>query len=155
RHHVGHGAERDEVDQIEKVGLWPQHMPVTAAAQLTVYGDNRDERDADRGEMAEPRHVVEPVRVYDRERRRQRFVGLMVVEDDGVEAKLTRPRERCDAGCAAIDGHEQLRALFGERLDRGRVRPITLEQAVGNMDQRLAAGGAEKLGQYRSRRRTV
>ena len=40
RHHVGDGAERDEIDEVEQVGLGPRRVPEPAAAQLAVDRDD-------------------------------------------------------------------------------------------------------------------
>src|SRR5258707_810282 len=63
RHHVGDGAEGDQIDEIEEVGLRPRHAPESAAAQLAVDRDDGEEHQPDRGEVAEIREIVEPVRI--------------------------------------------------------------------------------------------
>ena len=64
--------------------------------------------------MAEPGEIVGAVRIDDRHRRRQFLVGLMMVEDDNVEAELAGFYERYMAGCPAIDGDQKLDAALGE-----------------------------------------
>ena len=53
--------------------------------------------------MAEPGQIVAPVRIDDRHCRRQLLVGLMVIDDDDIDAELFGLCERLDAGRAAID----------------------------------------------------
>ena len=62
RHHVGDGAERHDVEQAEQIGLRPRVGPEAARAQHAVDRDHRQEHEPDRGEMAEPGQIVEPVR---------------------------------------------------------------------------------------------
>ena len=98
-----------------------------------------------------PREIVLPVRIDQRIGRRQRLVGLMMVDDHHVEAELLRLGERRDAGGAAIDRDQQPRALLGERAHGFGVRPVALEQAIRNVDQRIAAGVAQEPRQHRRR----
>ena len=136
RHHIGHGAERDQIEEAEEIGLRTLERPKSARAQRAVERNDSHEHEADGGEMAELRQVIEPVGIDHGERGRKHFVGLMVVDHDDVEAELARFCERLVAGGAAIDSDEQARALRGERADRLRVRSVAFEQAVGNVDDR-------------------
>ena len=96
RHHVGDGAERDEIEQRQQIGLGPRAGPEAARAQLAVDRDQREEHQPDGGEMAKPGEIVEPVRIDDGERRRQFALGLMMVDDHDVEAEPSRLGERLD-----------------------------------------------------------
>ena len=139
----------------EQVGLRPRLGPEAARAQHAVDRDHRHEHEADGGEMAELREVVEPVGI-DHQRVRQPLVGLVMVDHDDVEAEPPRLGQRLDAGGAAIDGDEQRRAALGERADRLDVRPVALEDAVGDVDDRIEAGaraGSARAARTRSRRR--
>ena len=97
RHDVGDRAERDEIEPAEQVGLRPRPRPEAARAQHAVDRDHGEEHQADRGEMAEPGKIVEPVRIDDRTRVRQLLVGLVMIDDDDVEAepRAPRPAARC------------------------------------------------------------
>ena len=90
RHHVGDGAERDQIEEAEQIGLRPRAGPEAARAQLAVDRDHGHEHEPDRGEMAEPGEIVEPVRIDDRERRRQRLVGLVMVDHDRRRGRAAR-----------------------------------------------------------------
>ncbi len=59
--------------------------------------------------------------------------------------------ERLDAGRAAIDRDQKRGTARGERAHRLDIRAVALEQAVGNMDQRLEPAVAQKTRQQRSR----
>ena len=61
-------------------------------AQLAVHRDHGHEHEADRGEMAEPGQVVEPVRIDHRERGRQHLVGQVMVDHDRRPCRAASPR---------------------------------------------------------------
>ena len=69
-HHVGNGAQRDEIEQRHQVGLGAVAGPEAAGTQLAVHRHDREERQAHRGEMAEPGEIIEPVGIDHRDRRR-------------------------------------------------------------------------------------
>ena len=68
---------------------------------------------------------------------------------DDVEAEPPRLGERLDAGGAAIDGDEQLRAAPGERADRLDVGAVAFEDAVRDMHDRLGAAEPQEARQQR------
>ena len=148
-------ATRSSEFFLEQVGLGAQHMPEAALAQLPVHRDHGHEHKADRSEMVEPRKIVLPVRVDQRIDRRQGLVRQMMVDRHHIEAKRLGFNERLDAGRAAIDRDEELRALPGERAHRFGVRAIAFEQAIGNVDQRLKPAMAQEPREHCRRRRTV
>jgi len=45
-------------------------------------------------DLVELRQIVEPVRIHDRERGRQRFIGEVMIDDDRLHAKPRRFRQR-------------------------------------------------------------
>ena len=99
--------------------------------------------------MAEPGEIVGAVRIDDRLSRRQFLVGLMMIEDHNVEAELLGFYERCVAGCPAIDGDQKLGAAFGKGADGVDVRPVALEDPVGNMHDRIEPAVAQIARQQR------
>ena len=64
--------------------------------------------------MAEAGEIVGAVRIDDGPRRRQFLVGLVMVDDDRLEAERLGLRERAVAGDAAIDGDQKRGASFGK-----------------------------------------
>ena len=54
RHHVGDGAERDQMQQRQEIGLGPRAGPVTAVAQFARQRHERDKNQADGGKMPKP-----------------------------------------------------------------------------------------------------
>ena len=105
--------------------------------------------------MAEARQIVAAVRIDDGNRRRQHFVGLMVIDDDDIEAELLGLGQRLDTGGAAIDADQKRRAALGERAHRFDIRAIAFEQPVGNVDDRIDAAMAQIARQQRRRGRAV
>ena len=135
RRDIGHGAERHMVQHAEQIRLGPFGCPEAAAAQFPVHRHQRDQHQADGGEMAEAGEIVRPVRVHQRIDLGQFVAGLVMVDDDDRHAELARLRQRLEAGGAAIDGDEQRRALGGKPPHRLDVGPVAFEDAVGNVDQ--------------------
>ncbi len=103
RHHIGNGAERDQMQQRQQIGLRPRRRPEIAGAQRARERDQRDKYKTDRRQMAKAGQIVGAVRIDDRDRRRQFLVGLVMIDHDGVEAELLGLGERLQAGGAAID----------------------------------------------------
>ena len=66
-----------------------------------------------------------------------------------------RFRERLDAGGAAIDRHQERRALACEHADGLDIGAIAFKNPVGNMNQRIEPAVAQMPGEQRRRRRTV
>ena len=137
RHHVGDGRQRDEIELGHEIGLGGTVGVEAAPAQLARVATSTRKHDARRAQMPEARHVVLAVRIDHGDGARQLLVGLVVVDDDDIAAELAGARQRLAARRAAVDGDDKLRALFDEPFDGGGVRPIALEQAVGDVDARL------------------
>ena len=126
RYHVGDGAERDVVEQRQQIRLRPIRAPKTAPAQHAVHRYHRHEHEPDGGQVTETGEVVAPVRIDDGNGRRQRLVGLMMIDDDHVDAQRARLGERLDAGGAAIDRHQERGAARRQRPHRFDVRARSL-----------------------------
>ena len=92
--------------------------------------------------VAETGKIVLAVRIDQRERGRQNFRRLVMVEHDDVETEFRGFRERLEAHRAAIDGHDEIGA-FGPKLPhRLDVRAVALGDAVGDVDERLDSRAA-------------
>ena len=84
---VGDGAERDQIEQVDDLGLGLRFEDA-AAAKLAQQRDAEQERHSDRREMAMRRAVralVEAVGVDQRMRQREQARALVVIDDDHVE----------------------------------------------------------------------
>ena len=86
-----------------------------ALPQRPIERHQRHIDDTRRGEIAEARQVVLPVRIDERERSRQRLRRLVMIEHDRIEAEARLVLDRLEAGRAAIDGHDERRAFARER----------------------------------------
>ena len=67
-----------------------------------------------------------------------------MIDHNRIEAKLFRLAKRLQAGGAAIDRDQQLDAALGERADGIHIRPVALEDAIRNMDDRIEPAMAQK-----------
>jgi len=72
--------------------------------------------------MAELRQIVEPVRIHDRERGRQRFIGEVMIDDDRLHAKprrfrsgswLTVPQSTVTSSVAPRPASARIASTFG------------------------------------------
>ncbi len=105
--------------------------------------------------MAEAREIVLPVRIDHGQRRRQHLVGLMVIDDDHIEAEPPRLRQWFMARGAAVHGDEESRAARGERCDGLDVGTIAFEQAIRDMDERREPAMAQVSSEHRRGGRAV
>src|SRR5690606_31823851 len=68
-------------------------------------------------------------------------------EDDHIEARLARRRQRLEGQRAAIDGDHKAHPLLPE-LEEGRnVRAVALDQAVGDIGAKIRAHGGEEAAE--------
>ncbi|KAH2808295.1 hypothetical protein KXV85_006041, partial [Aspergillus fumigatus] len=111
--------------------------------------------EADSGQIAEPGEIVRPVRVHQRVALGQLFAALVMVDDDDGHPELPGFRQRLDAGGAAIDRYQQRGALACQHAHRFSVGAVALEQAIGDVDQRIEPAMPQVPGEQRRRRRAV
>ena len=64
-------------------------------------------------------------------------------------------RQRLEAGRAAIDGDEELRAALGDLAYGIDIGSIALEQPVGDVEERIEPGRAQRAHEKRGRGRAV
>ena len=154
-HHVAHGGERHEVEEVEQDGRGPLGAVEAAPAQLARGRHQQHEGNARGAQVAEARQVVLPVGVDDGGDSGEALIGLVVVDDDDVGAVRAGGRQRLDAGGAAVDRDDQPGALLGERRDGLAARAITLGHAVGDVDARADAVRGQKALHERGRRGAI
>ena len=155
RRDIGDRAERDVMQHAQKIGLGHLAAPEAARAQLAVHRDQRDQDEPDGGEMTETGEIVRAVRIHQRIDLGQLLAGLVMVDDDDRHAEPLRLRQRFETGGAAIDGNQQRGAFRGQSAHRLGVGAIALEQAVGNMNQRIEPAMPQMPRKQRGRRRAV
>ena len=90
RHDVGDGGEGNEIEGVRQGRFGPLRAEVALQAQGAVQRHKRQEHHAGRAEMAEPRQVVEAVRIDHGPRRGQDLGGRMMIENDHVEPGFGR-----------------------------------------------------------------
>ena len=67
---------------------------------------------------------------------------LVMIRDDQVQSALAHGDRFLDAADAAVDRHQQLRLLRGQRANRLVVQPVAFVEAVGDV---IVDIGAEQL----------
>ena len=133
RRHVANAAERHQVEEAEQVGF-AAGGEEPARAQDPVDRDDEEEGDPDGGQRPLPARVVGAVGVHQRVAGGRPFAGGVVIDDNDLQPFGGRGGERFGSGGAAIDGHDEPRALAREAPQRRQVRPVAFAPAVGNVD---------------------
>ena len=154
---IGHGAERDQVEQVEDLGLG-ERLEGTASAQFAEQRDAEQERHAHGGKMpvrGAVRALVEAVGIDQRMGDREQAGALVVVDDDHVEPGRAGLLQRLERLRSAIDAHRDARAARLELDQRLARRPIALHQPVWDIDDRLGAEPAEQQHQQRGAGRAI
>ncbi len=105
--------------------------------------------------MPLPAQAILAVGVDDGVGGRKVFAHLVMVGDDDVHASLGGDFEGIEACGAAVDRHDELGAIFDQRGDCRRVRPIALSDPVGNVDACVQPVPSEKAMKQRGRRRAI
>ena len=153
RGNVRDRAERHEVEQAHQVRL-------VAAVEISLGSQRPDQRNAEQERNAYCCQVavacrevafVEAVGVDQRRRRRKLGGAFVVIDDDHIDACIARHRQCFMRHCPAIDRDDQARTSFGQFDQRLSARPVTFEQAVGDVEFRLKPQTAE---QFDHKRRT-
>ncbi len=139
----------------EQVRLRPQRRPEATAPQFAVDCHHRNEGQADRGEIAKPGEIVTPVRIDHSNGGRKLLVGLVMIDDDDIQAEPICFGQRLHAGGAAIHRDQQFRAALRERADRIHIRAIAFENAVGDVHQRIEPACAQEQREQRRRSRAI
>ena len=78
-----------------------------------------------------------------------------MIEDDHIQPQVARRGERREAGRAAIDGNDQRCSRCGKLAERFGIRTVALEDAIGNVEDRVAPLVAEETRKERHRGRPV
>ena len=151
RRDIGNGAERDEVQHAEQIRLGHFAAPEPARPQFPVDRDQRDQHEADRGEIAQSREIVGPVRIDQRLDLGQFVAALVMIDHDHRHPEPPRFGQRLETGGAAIHRHQQRGALAREHPDRLGVGTVAFKNAIGNMDQRVEPAMPQVPRQQRRR----
>ena len=134
RDDVGDGGEGDEVEHAFEV-----EARDGSSFQQRVGDFERDARAAQVAEV-----FAADFRIHERHDGRERVFGLVVVEDDGVDALLAKAGDFCNGGGAAIDGDEQPWGVDGDAAGDAVCRePVAFIHAVGQKRRHFPAGSSE------------
>ena len=95
------------------------------------------------------------MRVDERRGLRQLGFALVVVSDDKIDAELFAQLRLLIGRDAAVDRHDQLHALFFERVDGERVEPVALLEPRGDIAGHVAAPAAQIFRQQAGGRDAV
>ena len=101
------------------------------------------------------REIVLPIGIEHRIGRRQRVVGLVVIDDDDFGAGRIGGGDGGLRGGAAIDGEDQARAVFRKADQRLRRRAVAFGEPVGDIGRHALPMGAQEALDQRDRGRTV
>ena len=154
RHHVADRAERDQVEPVAQVGLGPGGEPA-GVAERSVEPDQEQEGDADGGQLAAARAVVEPVGIDHGGGLGQAGLGDVMVDDDDVEPGAPRLGQRLVGADPAVDGHDHPHPVVLEAQKRRRVGAVAFRQPIGNVDLGARADRREIAREQRRRGRAV
>jgi hypothetical protein len=130
RHQVGHGAERDQVEQAGKIRLGtPRECAV--GTQRRTQREQQVEHHADAGQGLARKAVAAQVRIHDRIGFGQIFRRQMVIGDEHATARLLGRTHAGQAGNAAVDGHEQIGRAVGDDVgDQCRRQSVPVHDAI-------------------------
>ena len=163
RRDVGDGAERHMMQHAEQIRLRHFRRPESPRPQFAVDRDQRDQHEPDGREMTEAGEIVGPVRIHQRIDLGQHIAALMVIDHDDRHAELARFHQRLDAGGAAIDRHQQRRALACQHrapLRRSARSPRKSGREYGSADRARNGANARPAAppkwrhRHRNRRRS-
>ncbi len=107
-HDVGHGAERDEVEQRAEIRLRAVGE-MAALAQRRARGEQHVEHDADAGEVLARKGASGLIRIDDQRGRRKGRGRQVMIGDQHLDAACGRRRDAVVARDAVVDGHDEPR----------------------------------------------
>ncbi len=123
RHHVGHGADRGELQERRQPLL-----PVEPLAQRL----HDLEGDADARKVLVRVGAVGPLRVDHRQGRRQLGLRFVVVGDDEVDAELAGTARRLGAPDATVHRHDHAHAVGVQPLHRRGLQAVAVPHPFGD-----------------------
>ena len=146
RHHVGHGAQRRDLDQ---------RTPIRRLAQTLAQDLHQLECHAGTGKLARGALVLE-LGVGQGHALRHLVGGLVMVRDHQIDPQALQIGDFFLGGNTVIDGHDQLRASeLVNAVERRARKTVALVKAMRNKRRDIGAKRAQCLGQQAGRRNTV
>ena len=146
RHHVGHRAQRRDLDQ---------RTPIRRLAQTLAQDLHQLERHAGTGKLTRGTLILE-LGVGQGHALRHLVGGLVMVRDHQIDPQALQIGNLFLGGDAVIDGHDQLRmSKLINAVERRARQAIALVKAMWNKRRDIGAKRAQRLGQQAGRRNTV
>ena len=146
RHHVGHGAQRRDLDQ---------RTPIRRLAQTLAQDLHQLERHAGTGKLTRRTLVLE-LGVGQRHALRHLVGRLVMIRDHQFDPQALQIGDFFLGGNAVIDGHDQLGASeLVNAVERRARKTVALVKAMRNKRRDIGAKRAQRLGQQAGRRNAV
>ena len=146
RHHVGHSAQRRNLDQ---------RTPIRRLAQTIAQNLHQLECHAGTGKLTRGALVLE-LRIGQGHALRHLIGGLVMVRDHQIDPQALQIGDLFLGGNAVIDGHDQLGASeLVNAVERRARKTVALVKAMRNKRRDIGAKRAQRLGQQTGRRNTV
>jgi hypothetical protein len=142
-HHVGHGAERHQIEQIAQirrlaVGEGP------ACAQFGTQGQHDVEHHAAAGDGLARKGAARLVRIDDHIGRRQRVARQVMVGHQHRNAQFVGACHAFDAGDAVVHGDDDVRLGMRREIDDFGRQAVAVLEAVGHQIVHVGAHGAQR-----------
>jgi hypothetical protein len=148
RHHVRDGPQHRHAQRLDQERA---HLVAHARARRHVlrHGPGHLHGHSGAAEAAERVARVGPLRVDDRDGRRQRRGDLVVVHDHHVHAALGAAPDLFDGGGAVVHGDEERHALRDESLHGRPVEAVPRAGALRDVRPHVPAEHAQEAHQHR------
>ena len=152
RHHVGDGAERDEVGERTEIGL-PLEGP--SSPEFRAQGEHHVKHHADPRQRLGGKRAIHLIGVDDAGCVRQLGAGQVVVGDQRGDAEALRVRDALDARDAVVDGDQDVGLAVRGDVDQLGRQPVAQLEAVRHEIFDIGAEPAQRAHAYRARGRSV
>ena len=139
RHHVGDGAERDQIELLAQVRLRSRGTEPALLAQPLPQREQEVKRDADRRKLAPGERAARLVRIQNRDRARQVLRGRVVIDHDHVEPEPRRRVDFSDRGHTAVGADHQPRAARRQFFQRLDVEAVPFDEPLWHVEVDAAA----------------
>ena len=146
RHHVGHGAQRRDLDQ---------RTPIRRLAQTLAQDLHQLERHAGTGKLARRALVLE-LRIGQGHALRHLVGGLVMVRNHQIDPQALQIGNLFLGSNAVIDGHDQLgMSKLINAVERCTRQAVAFVKAMWNKRRDIGAKRTQRLGQQTGRRNAV
>ena len=151
RHHVGHRAQRHQVQLCEQKLL----RLILAEGAFLQQRVCELEGHANAAQSRRFVDTIDAVGIHQRHRRRQFTRRQMMIRHDDVDVQFVRAADFRDGTDARINGDDQVAAFCGDLFHPRQVHAIAVIDAMGNDDLRIAAQQPQHANHQRRRRHAI